>query len=112
MKFTVILPSHESCDFAYGLVFVPCPIWIQGTREILNLNPESPHYQKGGVRRLIEKENIALSKNTQGILKCIVVTHANEGHGSEDDLNTLKDDLRDEGFAVEVVSLSSEKIFS
>ena len=52
MHFTVVFSSHESVDLAYGLVFIPAPVWVLGRQKLLNLNPRNPRYQRGSVRRL------------------------------------------------------------
>ena len=108
MKFTIIFPSHESCDFAYGLVFIPCPMWVQGNRHIINLNRDRPNYELGSVKRLIEHEEI-LPWNDEDSAKCVIIVH-HTGHASEKCLATLKSDLRNEGFDIDVVHLSSKKL--
>jgi hypothetical protein len=102
MKFTVIFASHESSDLSYGLLFIPCPVWVQGGRQIINLNPEDPHYQPSGVRRLLTTERIILERRAEGTRACTVVIHP-QGHGSWQDLSTLIADLEGEGFRVTLV---------
>lgn len=99
MKFTVIFTSHESTDLSYGLVFIPCSVWVQGERQIINLNPENPHYQPGSVRRLLAAERIDAGRLAEGRRACTVVIHP-QGHGSWQDLSTLIVDLEGEGFRV------------
>jgi hypothetical protein len=101
MKFTVVFSSHESCDLSYGLVFIPCPVWMQGEREILNLNPENPYYQPGSVRRLWEAERVKTKLLADGMHACTVVIHP-VGNGSWQDLHALVADLKAEGFSVAV----------
>ncbi len=109
MKFTLIFPSHEAYDLSYGLVFIPCPVWVRGTEEIVNLNPENPHYQKGGVRRLIENERIEFSENEYN-KRCFIIVHQT-GNGEQKDLDTLHSDLVQEGFQVNVLYSDSLGIF-
>jgi len=99
MKFTVIFPCDDSIDLSYGLVFVPCPIWVDGEREILNLNPENPYYQLGSVRKLLAAEPVILRHPSQAGPACTVVIHPS-GHGSWPDLQALVTDLKAEGFHV------------
>jgi hypothetical protein len=101
MHFTVHLRSEETYqdDFSYGLVFIPCPVWVKGKEQILNLNPERPDYCKGGIARLIAHEK--LSGVLQGKRIAIVLIHP-IGHGSMKDLATLQEDLLGEGFDVSV----------
>jgi hypothetical protein len=98
MKFTLTFSSDESTNLSYGLVFIPCPVWIQGKREIINLNPERPDYQKGGLHKLLDLEPI-LSRQDEK--HCVLTVHQ-EGHGSESDLNMLLEDLKQEGYTVTV----------
>ena len=110
MKFTVVFPSHESYDLSYGLVFIPCPVWVRGTEEILNLHPERPDYQKGGVRRLFTQEKIAIWE--KGSKKqCLLIVHQT-GHAQQKDLDTLRQDLMEEGFQVNVIFLGTDTIFT
>ncbi len=107
MKFTINFRSTAefnnhtgSYDLSYGLVFIPVPVWIQGKRKILNLNPDSPGYKKGSVSRLLNVENI------EEILKdpkIATITVYSEGIGEQQDLDTLIEDLEKEGFIVNVM---------
>jgi hypothetical protein len=96
MHFTVVFSSHESYDLSYSLVFIPPPVWIKGDRQILNLNPENPQYQRGGVRRLLEREPIT-PHLLDGTKESLIIVHPS-GNGTNEDLATLENDLRQEGF--------------
>lgn len=104
MKFTVVFGSHESYDFSYGLVFVPSPCWVKAEEVLVNLNPESPHYQLGSVRKLLEKEGASAAALATGPRRCVVVSH-DLGHGSQEDLERLETDLQQEGFTVTMCRL-------
>lgn len=97
MRFTLIIDSAEDRDLSYGLVFVPSPVWVQGSRQIVNLSPENPHYRRGGVKRLVSAERIQFEAGRGK--RCVVVAHS-EGHGRADDMVELVSDLEDEGFSV------------
>jgi hypothetical protein len=99
MHFTVVLRAEqdEATNFAYGLVFIPCPVWVRGSDEVLNLNPKVPKYRKGGVRRLLETEG--LSTKLKGNRQATVIIHAS-GHGGKADILALIDDLINERFSV------------
>ena len=100
MKFTVTFSSsNESEDLSFGLVFIPCPVWVQGENEIINLNPDNPHYQAGSVRKLMEKIPALMRLQNK---HCVVLVHA-IGDGSQADLKFLMADLIAEGFAVQVI---------
>lgn len=97
MEFTVVFERSQinrNCN--YDLVFEPCPIWNKNGEWLINLNPESPYYQKGSVKRLIEHEGLHDIKN------CIVVVH-NYGEGSAKDLETLEQDLNEQKITYKVV---------
>ena len=99
MHFELTIRSEKTLanHFSYGLVFIPCPVWVKGDNHLINLNPSSPEYQKGSIKQLIEKENL-YHIITEGPEAVLVVNDI--GHGTEKDLTTLKEDLVDEGFRV------------
>jgi hypothetical protein len=100
VHFTVVFDGPENRDLSYGLVFVPCPVWMAGDREILNLHPDYPSLRLGDVAALLEKEAVR-SMIGKAPRRCTVVAHS-AGHGSVDDLAMLLRDLTEEGFAVAV----------
>ena len=104
MHFTVNLSAEDNqeMDFSYGLVFIPCPVWVKGTRKVLNLNPERPDYQMGSVRKLLQQEN--LEKSLAGARVAHIIIHS-LGHGSGADLSTLKRDLSEDGFSVHMAAM-------
>ena len=101
MKFTVVFSSNEAIDLSYGLVFVPCSVWIKGEKTLINLNPDNPHYHIGSVRRLLDAEPIEENLGDSG-RHCTVVVHP-DGHGDTADLQKLVTDLEQENFRVTVV---------
>jgi hypothetical protein len=105
VKFTVVFDTQEAYDLSYGLVFIPCPVWIRGQQEVINLNPEDPAYRPGSVQRLLEQENIE-SFLLEGRRECLLVVH-DTGYGSQQDLETLRTDLEDVGYSVAVHRLGS-----
>lgn len=102
MHFTITFESAEDRDYSYGLVFVPCPVWVQGTSQILNLTPENPKYTKGRVRRLLASQPQELSEAPAK--RCVVIAHAS-GHGTAEDLNELIRDLEMDAFEVTLLRL-------
>jgi len=97
MRFTLIINSSEDRDLSFGLAFVPSPVWVQGTRQIVNLSPENPHYRRGGVKRLLAAEGIQLGP--EGARTCVVVARP-EGHARTVDMVELIADLEEQNFAV------------
>lgn len=104
MHFTIVFSSQESSDISYSLLFIPCPVWFRGGQELLNLHPANPHYQRGDLRRLLEKESI-VSNLADGPRQAAIIAHAS-GHGTAEDLALLQSDLREEGFSVHMLSFS------
>jgi len=103
MKFTIVFPSHESRDLSIGVVFIPCLVWMEGARKVLNPHPNNPHYTKGDLQYFFDKRNFRKRIATHSN-KVAVVIHPT-GHGTEEYLNDLLDDLKQEGFELEVVYL-------
>jgi len=103
VHFTVVFESPESCDNSFGLVFTPCPVWVRGETDLINLHPENPHYLKGDLIPLI-KSGFMNRSLIQDEKVAVVVVHST-GHGTEDYLSLLLDDLESEGFTVEIVHL-------
>lgn len=103
MKFTVVFESHESHDKSYGLVFIPCPVWVRGKEEIVNLHPSSPNYTEGDLQPLLarEFENVYIEQENK---TAVVVVHPT-GNGNEDHLNILLDDLGKAGFKTHVIRM-------
>jgi hypothetical protein len=101
MKFTLVFHADESTDVSYGLLFIPCPVWVQGDREVVNLNPERPDYRPGSLRRLLETEGVLSRLEDR---RCALVIQPS-GYGSDQDLQVLIDDLAAEGFSVTQVRL-------
>lgn len=101
MHFTVNFRSSDvyGQDYSYGLVFIPCPVWVRGASEIVNLNPEKPAYRLGSVRELLKHEHLedVLSDKKEAV----IVVHS-IGYGTVQDLQLLQNDLINEGFLVSI----------
>jgi hypothetical protein len=101
MKFTVVFSSHEQHDLSFGLVFIPCPVWVQGEKEIINLHPETPAYLPGDLKKLL----VAVpALNNLPRASCVLVIHP-DGYGSQQDYRLLAEDLAKEGFGFQQVSM-------
>jgi hypothetical protein len=100
MRFSLIFENNaEGYGSSYDLIFAPCPCWVQGNYEILNMNPESPELLPGSVNRLIEKEKLGFVK------KCIVIVHS-VGQGDEKSLKQLMRDLDDLDILFKIVDFN------
>lgn len=101
MKFTIVFPSYEAEDLSIAAVFIPCLVWKEGNRELLNPHPENPNYLKGDLGNLFEKSGLEkrISDHTK---KVTVIAHA-IGHGNFEYLENLRDDIVDAGFDVTIV---------
>lgn len=96
MYFTLMFADlGEGPSRTYDLVFHPCPVWMRGKEEILVPNSRSPHYELGSLKMLIDKEKIADSKILTD--RVTVSIHYN-GHGEDGDLETLIQDIENEGW--------------
>jgi hypothetical protein len=101
MHFTVVFESDESHDLSYGLVFIPCPVWMRGDKEIINLHPARPNYEAGDLLPLLKQENLA-PLLAAGRKNAAIVVHRT-GHGTEAQLTLLRKDLEQAGFRVEQI---------
>ena len=103
MHFEVILNSSNTYEknFSYGLVFIPNPVWVKGSKHVLNMNQlyNGPKYKIGGIKKLLEVENINIffKKNLNA-----TILVKNIGHGTNKDLYNLKKDLSNYGFEINV----------
>jgi hypothetical protein len=104
MHFTVVFDSHESHDLSYGMVFTPCAAWIEGERTIAIPHPHYPNYKRGDLKVLLEATQLE-QRLASGSRSATVVVHE-AGHGSDDDLRNLHDDLTAAGFEVSEVRAS------
>ena len=103
MHFGIVLIKEnnysESQEFYYSLQFLPVPIILKQNKQILNLNPSSPQYKLGSMRKLIEKENLKFNSEDNNEA---VIMIKDKGHGTKQDLRELKSDLKSNGFNVKV----------
>jgi hypothetical protein len=103
MKFTIVFPSTESSDLSIGAVFIPCLVWMDGEKELLNPHRENPHYVRGDLQAVLALpgNQKRLSAHTK---KVVVVCHP-VGHGTENYLDDILSDLRDSGFSADLIRL-------
>lgn len=102
MHFTVVFNSHESHDLSYGLVFTPCPVWMKGNKELINLHPDNPHYKPGDLQALLDKED--LNRLFAEDSKSAAIIIHSTGHGTRQYLANLRADLEGAGFSVQELS--------
>lgn len=103
MKFTVVFPSREFEDLSFGVVFVPCICWVRGNKILLNPHQTKPHYRKGDLHDFLDQTGTRQKIAAEP--KSVVLTVHSTGHGTEKDLELLREDLWEMGFEVKVVSL-------
>ena len=102
MHFGIILRKNNQSEveeYFYSLQFIPSPVLVKGTQRLLNLNPSSPRYKLGSVKKLIDKENLKFSSEDKNEA---VVMITDKGHGTKQDLKQIKNDLKSNGFNVKV----------
>ena len=100
MKFTLVFPSHESCDLSIGLLFTPCAEWNIGGKTLFVPHAENPHYLPGDFQELVKmldaKDLLSMDiAELQGKTIFIIVT--NTGHGTEQYLRDLETDAANFG---------------
>ena len=118
MHFTVICEGEVDDNWAYGLSFLPSPVWLkQGSGDVsLNdglphgdalgtpanylkvIEPVSPTLQPGSVQQLLDHEP-GLATAIRAQHRAVIVTH-DGGHAAEQDLNVLTRDLESHGLNV------------
>lgn len=101
MKFTIVFPSHESTDLSLAAVFVPCLVWMEGSKEIKNPHPRNPHYLRGDLQKILKLRR--LSKRIPNDVRSVTVVCHPTGHGTEQYLRDILADLWDMGFEPQVV---------
>ena len=101
MKFTIVFPSHESSDLSIAAVFTPCLVWKEGMYQLRIPHPERPHYEKGDLHALF-MDTVVRQRVAAHTKKVTVVAHS-IGHGTQEYLDLLLADLRDEGFEPVVI---------
>lgn len=98
MKFTVIFNSIESFDFSFGLDFIPYPVWLQGSRIIMEMKSGSKSYKPGSVKKLLKA--FPIIQECISDKECIVIVHRS-GQGNEHDMIALQSDLLNNGFRIQ-----------
>ena len=98
MKFTIVLPSHESHDLSIGCVFIPCLVWMHGKRQILVPHRDDPHYRTGDFQRMLAETYVGETVSDHSN-KATLVVHG-VGHGTVEYLELLHQDMTDAGFEV------------
>ena len=101
MKFTLVFPTHEATDLSLAALFVPCLVWHEGDRAILNPHPENPHYLPGDLQKVLDLAEIK-SRISKDSNKVTIVCHP-VGNGAEEDLKAIQADVSDIGFEPLVV---------
>lgn len=100
MKFSLVFENNaEGYGSSYDLIFAPCPCWVQGNNEILNLNPETPELLPGSVKKLLDIEKLMF------VNKCIIIVHS-VGQGDEKSLKQLIRDLDELGILFKVIDFN------
>ncbi len=105
MTFTLCFPDPDLL-LSYRLIFDPAPSFrLSGYRDTesgyLPIPGVGPEYRRGGIELLVEAEGL-LEIIPETRRKCVVVAFR-DGHGSTRDLDVLREDLEENGFATTVV---------
>ena len=113
MHFTLVFPEEGigPSSRTYHLVFHPVPIWTRYADdhtewEVVNpfgsVDHRGESYQIGYLNPLLEKEGLSSDPNPNVVL--CVQPH---GHGTEEDIETLNQDLELHGFKTIVCRLDA-----
>ena len=64
MHFELTLRNKNNLEkhLSYGLVFMPSPVWVNRDGILINLQPSSPKYQLGSVKKLLNKTMLRRKK--------------------------------------------------
>ena len=96
MYFTLMFAdAAEGPSRTYDLVFHPCPVWMRGKEILVIPDNSSPHYNLGHLRFLIDHEDLG---SIQFLSRTVTVSVHYNGHGRDEDLDTLLEDLRNENY--------------
>jgi hypothetical protein len=103
MKATLVFESHESWDVSIGMVFTPCICWVIGKTTISNPHGDYPHYREGDFQNLLSHPKL------KGILmheiRRLVLVTQEAGHGRQEDIDLLVEDIAMSGFTFKVIQL-------
>lgn len=105
MTFTLVFNSVLK-NKSYMLAFEPAPVWKLSDGRTIVVTTKTPKYPIGGLKKLFEAVKFKMETKETAFpdsKQCIIVVHP-QGYGTEEDLNTLKNELLDEGFECEVIS--------
>lgn len=94
MKFTLVFASEESEDISVGGIFIPYFAWRINGKNYIPYR-EDPHYRFGDFDCLLKLLKVSQQSRAESN-KVIRVVHPN-GHGYEDDLLALADEVRSSG---------------
>ena len=103
MEFTVVFPSSHKGALSVSAVFIPCLVWMEGKKELLNPHPRNPHYAAGDLLDLFQK--LPLRGRIAGHTREVVVVVHNTGHGTQEYLDLLLADLNNDGFEPKIIGL-------
>ena len=106
MYFTLVFKndSNEGPTVSYDVCFHPCATWYNNGEEVLVPNSEVPSYEKGYLSALISKESESrfIKKDFSSFNQIIVICHE-LGHGDENDLNNLIEEITNEEFQYKII---------
>ena len=106
MNFTLVFPSGESTELSVAMMFIPCAAWVEGRNTLIVPNRETPHYELGYLRVLLDLPSI-VARIYESHKQLILIIH-DVGHGSSDDLAKLLLDCKNEGYSTQIVRMSAQ----
>jgi len=96
MYFTLMFAdAAEGPSRTYDLAFLPSPVWMRGEKTLVTPDPSSPHYKLGYLKLLMEHEDL---ESIRFLSSSVTVSVHYNGHGTDEDLEALLEDLRNENY--------------
>ena len=96
MQYTVVFDmKYNLGDGSFSIRYHPAAYWMQGDEPLPIKIKNSPNYESGGLKPLLEYAN--LNDETLDSNRVVIIVHQ-AGYGQSECLNNLLKDLNNENF--------------
>jgi hypothetical protein len=99
MYFTLLFESFHGPSDIYELCFHPAVVWFKNGKEFCQPH-RGPHFIIGDFAYLLNHAKIG---RPQSQPRTIGIVCHDSGHGGEDDLNLMMDEMKSEGFTPQLM---------